>query len=114
MELCKEHGVSDTTQQLLCGEYTSEHTISPELAAWFNEVKQTDQERNNEPIVGCMSKDGFQFAFKQVSEKTSSSPSGLHYTIWKALAANDWCAEFLCITISFPSCMALQIIDGQD
>ena len=101
-DLRKEHGLSGATDSLLRGEYVTEHTVSPEMAAWFNEVKQTDQERECEPIVGCMTKDDFQFAFKQITEKTSSSPSGLHYTIWKALAANDWCAEFLCIMISLP------------
>ena len=50
-DLRKEHGVSESTQRLLRGEYTTEHTVSPELVVWFTEVKQTDQERDSDLIV---------------------------------------------------------------
>jgi hypothetical protein len=32
----------------------------------------------------------------------SSGGSGLHYTLWRAMAAQDDMAEFLCIMISLP------------
>jgi hypothetical protein len=41
-------------------------------------------------------------AFKAVSEKTSSSPSGLHYTIWKSLAVEDDFAGWMSLMMSMP------------
>ena len=101
-ELREGHGVSEATSRLLDGTYSTTHTVSPAMAAWFDEMKQSKKEKGRPPIVGCMSKDGLQFSFNQVKEKTTSSPSGMHYTIWKALAKSNWCAEFMCIMISLP------------
>ena len=47
-------------------------------------------------------KEYFQKSFKIANEKTSSLPAGMHYTIWKVMAASDYHAEFLCIMISLP------------
>ena len=47
-------------------------------------------------------KEQFQYAFKIANEKISSSPSGMYYTMWKAMAESDFCAEFLCVMFSLP------------
>ncbi|KAL7514488.1 hypothetical protein ACHAXN_011839 [Cyclotella atomus] len=65
-------------------------------------VKQTEQEKTLPPITGKISKTQFQMAFKAVSEKTSSSPSGLHYTIWKSLAVEDDFAGWMSLMMSMP------------
>ena len=44
----------------------------------------------------------FQGAFKAVSKKVTSSPSGLHYTLWKVLAQEDDIAQWLSIMMSLP------------
>ncbi|KAL7553871.1 hypothetical protein ACHAWF_018280, partial [Thalassiosira exigua] len=41
-------------------------------------------------------------AFRAVSEKTTSSPAGLHYTITKAVSSVDAFAEWLSIMMSLP------------
>ena len=53
-------------------------------------------------IRGVISPDDFQSLFKAVRERTSSSPSGLHYTIWKAIAQEDDLASWLSIMMSLP------------
>ena len=54
-------------------------------------------------MMGCITGTAYQEMFKQATEGTSSNSTwGLHYTIWKALAEDDYCAEFLCIMISLP------------
>ena len=40
--------------------------------------------------------------FQVAKEATSSSPLGLHYTIWKSMAMSDKLASFLCVMISLP------------
>ena len=101
-ELTQDHGLSEMADKLLAGTYETEHEVSEELAEWFRQMKQTDKERESPKIVGVMTKPEFQYSFKIAREKTSSSPSGLHYTIWKAMASSDYCAEFLCIMVSLP------------
>ena len=44
----------------------------------------------------------YQQTFKGARERTSSSPAGLHYTIWKAMAECDYLAEFQCVIPSLP------------
>ena len=99
-ELESEHGLSQAADDLLNGKYTTEHEVLEEMAAWFSQVKKTDVERQSPPAVGVMTKTAFQFSFKMAKEKTSSSPSTMHYTLWKAMSLSDYCSEFLCIMTS--------------
>ena len=96
------HGVNPRLDDLLAGMFETEHEVSEEMAAWIKAVKQTDKEKSTPKVFGVMTKEQFQYAFKIAKEKTSSSPSGMHYTMWKAMAESDYCAEFLCIMISLP------------
>ena len=89
-----------------------EHDVSEEMAAWIQAVKQTDKEKVTPKVVGMMTKEQFQYAFKIANEKTSSSPSDMHYTMWKAVAASDFCAEFLCIMIILPFVYGFAMTDG--
>jgi hypothetical protein len=73
------------------------------IIAWVNTLKQTDKEHALPKITGKITKDEFQAAFKKVAERTSSSPSGLHYTIWKCLARDyDELASWLALMMSMP------------
>ena len=99
-ELLKtDMGLSPATGLLLDDEFTTDHIVGEAMAAWFKRVKQAEEEKGTPSIVGVMTKEQFQYAFKVSTELTSASPSGLHYTIWKALASNSYCAEILCIMI---------------
>ena len=44
----------------------------------------------------------FSEAFEAVDEMTSSSPSGLHYTLWKALAENNDLCEMSAAMMTLP------------
>ena len=101
-EIQANHGLNSRVDDLLAGRFETEHEVSEEMAAWIKAVKQTDKEKATPKVVGVMTKEQFQYVFKIANEKTSSSPSGMHYTMWKAMAARDYCAEFLCIMISLP------------
>ena len=63
-------------------------------------MKQTDKEKATPKVVRVTTKEQFQYTFKIANEKKSSSPLGMHYTMWEAMAACDYCVEFLCIMIS--------------
>ena len=54
-------------------------------------------------IIGAITKQKYQEAFKASKEATSSeSTFGLDYTIWKAMALSDHYAEFQCMMMSLP------------
>ncbi|KAL7553353.1 hypothetical protein ACHAWF_018682 [Thalassiosira exigua] len=66
-------------------------------------MTQSERERSRAPVVGIIPKDKYQEMFKAATEKTSSnSTEGMNYSIWKALASDDECAEFLCVMLSMP------------
>ncbi|KAL7526403.1 hypothetical protein ACHAWF_008463 [Thalassiosira exigua] len=46
--------------------------------------------------------DEFQEAFRSVSEKTSSSPSRIHYAFWKSMASDRSIASYLVIMMRLP------------
>ena len=99
--LMSDHG-TDLMQEVYDGTISIPDATDEVIAAWIESVKQTDAERLLPPIQGVISKTDFQEAFRKVSEKTSSSPSGLHYTIWKCLARHDDIASWMCIMMSLP------------
>ena len=99
----ENHGINKSVDALLAGKFMQDQEVSPEMAAWMNAVKQTPEEEESPPVMGCITRTAYQEMFKQATEGTSSNSTwGLHYTIWKALAEDDYCAEFLCIMISLP------------
>jgi hypothetical protein len=93
---------TDLLDEVLSGSISIDSAADEVLKAWLLALKQTDAEKALPPITGSISKDEFQAAFKAVSEHTSSSPSGLHYSIWKCLAHEDDLAEWLNIMMSLP------------
>ena len=61
----------------------------------------TDKRERSSPMIdGTITKDKFQDMFKRARERTSLSPTGLHYTIWKTMAEEDYSAEVLCVMMS--------------
>ena len=95
------HG-TDLLQEVLDGTITIPEATDEVVVAWITAVKQTDRERDLPPITGYISPRDFQEAFAKVSEHTSSSPSGINYTIWKCLARDEDLAGWLSTMMSLP------------
>ena len=55
----------------------------PEIRAWVKSLIRTKEETSLQPIQGITTTREFKDAFKAAKENTSSSPSGIKYTIWK-------------------------------
>lgn len=53
-------------------------------------------------INTIITKEDFQAIFRVISEKKSSSPSGLHFGIWKAIAMDDYLSEIHATMLSLP------------
>ncbi|EED89738.1 predicted protein [Thalassiosira pseudonana CCMP1335] len=100
--LRRNHGLSNMTNDLLAGQLRVDVEVTETMAAWFKAVAQTDAERHQPPVVGSISTDEYQEMFKAAKERVSSSSSGLHYTLWKAMATDPAMAKFLSIMISLP------------
>ena len=72
------------------------------IQAWLSVVQQTSTNMTLPRIEGAILVEEFQQAFKIVKERTSSSPSSLHYSIWKIVAREDDLAQWLSIMMSLP------------
>ncbi|KAL7524523.1 hypothetical protein ACHAXR_002911 [Thalassiosira sp. AJA248-18] len=109
--LIQEYGTSDLVDDLIDGSISINEATDEAIQAWISAVQQTHSEHTINTsdgsipiprISGAITPSDFQAAFKAVSEKTTSSPSGLHYSIWKVMARDDGCAQYLSIMMSLP------------
>ena len=94
---------NDLIDAIRSGEISPEHATDEYIQAWLSALQQTatkTDEMNLPKIDGFISPEKFQAAFKAVKERTTSSPSGLHYTLWKVLAAD--LASWLSLLMSLP------------
>ena len=53
-------------------------------------------------VPSRMPKEAFQEVMRVQNESTSSSPSAIHYTLWKAIAEVDELAEIHALWLSLP------------
>ena len=85
-EIMGEHGTSEAVDVILDGEFDIDGTDLPtQMKQWLKSMQRTSTEKEHTVQVEMTPKQ-FQEAFKVADENTSSSPSGLHYTLWKAIA----------------------------
>ena len=59
--------------------------ISGYAMDWFWILTKTPAERNLPHLDSVVSAESYAEVFKEADEKKSSSPEGLHYTLWKSL-----------------------------
>ena len=100
--LRENHGYNDMSRQVLNGIEVTEFSLTPEIAAYFQTLKQGEQEATLTPIVGSISSTKLQEMFKIARERTSSDSRTPNYTIWKCLARSDKIAGFLSVLFSLP------------
>lgn len=84
------------------GRLVTEYEVTSEMAAFFQELRQTDTDRALPPVLGVITSKDFQEMFKRARERTSSDPRTLNYTIWKCLAKNDKISGFCSVLLSLP------------
>ena len=102
-KLMEDDGTNDLVRQLYSGELDLETVTDETIRAYLQAMIETATKKHNIPMVqGCISKEEFQGGFKNVDERTTSSPSGLHYTLWKAVASQDDLAGWMSIMMSLP------------
>ncbi|KAL7534080.1 hypothetical protein ACHAWF_011768 [Thalassiosira exigua] len=95
--------LSDAADELLEGETTSDMTqFPPVVRTWLRQFRRSDKDKECYPITGMIHVNKFQAAFRSVNEKTSSSPSGIHYTFWKSMASDCSIASYLVIMMRMP------------
>ena len=102
MELKANQGINATSRALLDGTYSMDRELTEEQAAYLRAITQTDRERAAPKVRGAMTKQQYKRTFQVARERMASSPSQMHYTLWKAMAESDELAEFQCIMISLP------------
>ena len=98
-----DYGTTDKLMSILENDFDFDSAeFDPLLRTWLEWLAKTDEERRLERISPIISPSQFRSAFKIARERTSSSPSGRHYTLWKALAVQDDMAEHLATMMSLP------------
>ena len=98
----ENHGLNPMTQAILEGTPITEFTLSPEMAAFFEAMKQTGTEKELPMVAGTITSTEFQEMFKMAREKTSSDARTPNYTLWKCLARSDKIAGFASVLLSLP------------
>ena len=102
-EIIGDHGTTTQVKDLLEGTFDIEALDAPDhVKAWLRWLKKTPAERELKPIPSKIKPRAFAKAFKVVNEMTSSSPSGLHYTLWKAIAEKEEFCEYYSTMMSLP------------
>ena len=99
-QLMESGGMSEAATAALEGTYEPME-IDSTLAKWLEQLKRSEKEKEMAPTVGSIPREALQEAFKAAKERTSSN-GDLHYTVWKAMVADDDFAEWLSIMISIP------------
>ncbi|KAL7526267.1 hypothetical protein ACHAWF_005244, partial [Thalassiosira exigua] len=98
-----DHGVTPTVQTILDGTCDVDSLdLSEDMKTWVKWFKMTPAERTLRPIPPAITPGEFAKAFKLTNEKTSSSPSGLHYTLWKSISEKEYLCSYMCIMMSLP------------
>ena len=62
----------------------------------------TAAERQLAPVENDIAAVAFAAVFREADEKKSSSPEGLHYTLWKALAEREDFCKYMNAMLSMP------------
>jgi hypothetical protein len=97
-----DYGTSGVADQILNGTYDpSNLELGPEMELFIRQLKQTPEEKRLDCPSQITTKE-FQQLFKVQNEDTSSSYSGIHYTLWKAIAEVDSLAEVHALWASLP------------
>ena len=100
--ILEEYGTSEVAKRVLDGTYdSSELNLGPEMELFLNALKMTPEERALK-VPGLMPTKDFQDVLKVQDENTSSSPSGLHYTLWKAIGEKEKLAAVHAKWVSLP------------
>ena len=101
-QLIDDYGTGDLVDQIVDGTLTVDEGADEAIQAWLSALKQTASKMKLPRITGAISVTAYQSAFKAVNERTTSSPTGLHYSIWKTVAAEKDLAEWLSVMMSLP------------
>lgn len=96
------HGINPLTEDLLDGTFDTTYILSPEMVAFFEQLKRSPTSSSQRPILGTISSEEFQAMFKIAREQTSSDTRTLNYSIWKCIASSDFISSFASILLSLP------------
>ena len=97
-----EHGTSEVAQAILDGTFDPTTLGMDEGTETFIRGLQRREKEKSLTIPRQMTTEEFQESMKITHEDTSSSASGLHYTLWKAIAEDDDLSATHAIMISLP------------
>jgi len=104
-QLADKNGINSMVDSIKDGSLTIDAAADETIQAWFSALQQTAtnlREAQLPPMASRITQAEFQGAFKSVAERTTSSPSGLHYTLWKVLASCDAIAKWMSLLMSLP------------
>lgn len=88
---------------LLNGDVTMDHSrFPPVVAIWLGQFERTQKELQCSSFNGMLHTEEFQQAFKVMKERTSSSPSGINYTLLKSIDHDHYLSSLMVIMMRLP------------
>ena len=101
--LVGEHGTSQFVDSILDGTIDiDKYNFPAHVNKWIRGLKKTYKDYKLKPLPNFITLEEFAGSFKITGEMTSLSPSGLHYTLWKAIAEKEQFCEYLAVMMSLP------------
>ena len=89
-------------QQYLTGKITLDEAVDEAIYAWLRVFQQTVSNMTLPSTSDEVTIADFQSTFKTVSEKTTASPYGMHYSIWRKYLQLMSLSKWLGIMMSLP------------
>ena len=98
-----EHGVGPAIDDLLDGKIASITSDNDEcMDQWRCHLEMTAAERQLALVDNDIDTVAFAAVFREADERKSSSPEGLHYALWKALADREDFCKYMRVMLSMP------------
>ena len=98
----QNYGFNEVSQSILEGTFVYTGEESDELIAFFKALRRTDREKECQPVLGEISRGGFQGMFDVKRESTSSDSRDLNYTQWRCLTRSNYLSDIFSVLISLP------------
>ena len=102
-KLVENYGCDDLIDDLRSVQVTCNKAVDEAIQTWLSAVQKTVSRLRIEGIMGAIFIEEFQGGgLSSLGEKKTSLSTGLHYTLWNALAKQDDFAPWLSKMMSLP------------
>ena len=100
--MCGTYGETEACREILLGSSNSSVVEDSGTKLFIKHLKVDEGIMNRAPVCCDITVDEFQEYWKRAKEKTSSSPSGRHFSQWKAIAKDRGLSNIMTTMVTIP------------